>query len=227
MKKKFTFLLIPLLICVGYFSLQIRNASIWKNENNRSSNTISSISAFSLASANASDPVSAKYVSFDVQLNTDRTVLLQWKTSDEINSDHFEIERSREGNNWISLASIIPKSSHTYAYADLFPENGLNFYRIKEIDLDGKYLYSDMKFVQIGKDNEFRIWPNPARDKLFVQIPFTGANVEITDPGGRLLWKNINTSTILIIPIENLNAGIYILQVASGKEKIVQKFMKE
>src|SRR5574338_247447 len=177
------------------------DGSNWKDEGNGSTtgtnsegtilsdNTISSFSPFTLASISISNPLPLRYISFVAQLNTNRTVLLQWETAEEENNDHFEIERSKDGNNWVRLGSMFPQSSHKYAYTDLLPEDGLNCYRIKEVDKDGKYFYSEIKFVRIGRINEFSMWPNPASDNLFVQIPFTGGTVELSDISGRLIGK--------------------------------------
>lgn len=215
------------------------NGSMWKDEGNGSTigsntegtiqslNTLGTFSPFTLSSISTSNPLPVRYISFDVKLNDNKTVSLLWKTADEINIDYFEIERSKNGNDWISLTSIDPQSSHEYFYTDMFPEDGLNFYRIKETDIDGKYFLSDIKFIQIGKATQFSIWPNPARDNLYVQIPFTGGTVEITDISGRLIGKYVNINPILVIPVKKLTAGIYILKIESDKGKIVQKFIKE
>ncbi len=215
------------------------NGSIWKDEGNggtlgsnsegtiQSVNTINSFSPFTLASINAGNALPLRYISFDAQIQKNRTVLLQWKTADEINNDHFEVERSKDGNVWVSLASIAPQFSHEYSYTDVFPEDGLNYYRIKETDVDDRYFYSNIQAVRIGKSSVLNIWPNPASDILFIEIPFTGGTVTIHDMSGKLIGRYINTHSILAIPVKELKAGVYIVKAESGKEKFMQKFVKE
>ncbi|MGZ4012179.1 MAG: hypothetical protein ACXVLF_14560, partial [Flavisolibacter sp.] len=84
------------------------NGSTWKDEGNGSTtgnnaegtiqslNTISSFSPFTLASTGPSNPLPVRFVSFDARLNVNRTVLVQWTTTSEINNDHFEVERSTD-----------------------------------------------------------------------------------------------------------------------------------
>lgn len=215
------------------------NGSIWKDEGNggtlgsnsegtiQSVNTINSFSPFTLASINAGNALPLRYISFEAQIQNNRTVLLQWKTADQINNDHFEIERSKDGNVWVSLASTVPQFLHEYSYTDVFPEDGLNYYRIKETDADGRYFYSNIQAVRIGKPSVLNIWPNPASDILFIEIPFTGGTVTIHDMSGKLIGRYINTHSILAIPVKKLIAGVYIVKAESGKEQFMQKFVKE
>ncbi|HVT86581.1 MAG TPA: T9SS type A sorting domain-containing protein [Chitinophagaceae bacterium] len=239
MKKK-PFILLVILILIGiYLLLQSRNVHLLKNEAELNVfhptpvrsiiplNAARNFSPVTFACISNSNPFSAEYTFFDIQLNSNKTVSLIWKTTAETNNDHFEIERSRDENKWISLSSVNPQSSHEYFYTDLFPEDGINFYRIKEIDLDHNIFYSDIKFIRIGKATALSIWPNPVSDNLHVQIPFTGGTIELTDISGRMIGKYVNTSSILIIPVKKLNAGVYMLIIESDREKIVQKFIKE
>lgn len=77
--------------------------------------------------------------------------VLTWATATEINNDHFDIERSLDGINFIKIkeisGAINSLNIKTYNYIDSSPSNGINYYRLKQVDLDGIYKYADIIYV--------------------------------------------------------------------------------
>jgi len=115
-------------------------------------------------------PLPLRYISFNAELNNDKTVSLQWKTADETAIDHFEVETSPGGSTWSKLANIVPQSSHEYFFIDLSPQSGENYYRIKAVGTDGKIFYTAIKLVVLGNKIQFLLFPNPAHDVVFINI---------------------------------------------------------
>lgn len=116
----------------------------------------------------------------------DEKVLLKWKTVTEINSDHFEIERSMDGkNNWLTIASVNSKGNslqrqdyHTY---DANPFNGDNYYRLKQVDVDDNVSLSKTQLVTINISRPIvKVFPNPVQgsDIFFQMENYTGKQVE-------------------------------------------------
>lgn len=215
------------------------NGTIWKDEGNggttgtntegtiQSLSTISSFSPFTLGSSGLTNPLPVTFISFDVQLNANRTVLIKWKTGDEIDNDHFEVQRSFDGTKWASLTSVRPNSAHVYDYTDALPQQGVNYYRIKGVDIGAKYSYTRIKSIKIRKDTELFIWPNPATSELHVQLPFVNGSVEIIDVAGRTVMTRIVTSGNIVIPMAQLKAGVYVLKAKNGHEICFERFLKE
>jgi hypothetical protein len=172
-------------------------------------------------------PLPLRYIFYDVQLKTKKTVLVQWKTADEINIDHFEIERSADAITWNSIANVNPDLSHEYSFTDISPGPGINYYHIKAVDRDGKFFYTSIKSVIIENEIKFLVWPNPASAVLHAQLPYTTGNIEIIDATGRILFSNLINSDNIAIPIQRLKPGAYFLRINNGKATQVRRFIKQ
>lgn len=147
-------------------------------------------------------------------------VQLLWEIADPNNVDRFEIERSNDGLSFIPIASQRFSGASRYNYTDSTANDNLLYYRIKEVDIDEKYLYS--KIVSVNGTNTFDalIYPNPAKDKL--QVSFSSditsvATVTMTDIFGRVVWgqqKNIHKGNNIIYLQRLTNAkGIYMINI--------------
>src|SRR5690606_28516311 len=100
---------------------------------------------------------------------------LTWATASEYNNDRFEIERSTNGLNWSQIGSVsgmgTTQQRHEYLFTDEYPENGENYYRLKQVDFDDKYEYSPIRLVTFGSeitpDNSRIVWyPNPTSGQI-------------------------------------------------------------
>ena len=136
-------------------------------------------------------------------------VRLDWTTSSEENNDRFEVQRSPNGNSWETIASVKGKgnssASTRYTSYDNKPLLGENFYRLKQVDVNGRYATSSVKLVNMmGSGNaEIIISPNPSRST----ISFTFQNKQaaevlavLTDANGRILhqqkFTNVSSGSI-------------------------------
>jgi len=161
-------------------------------------------------------PLPVRYISFDVQLKANATVRVEWKTADEFNIDHFEVERSADGINLSTLASVLPQLSNQYHYTDASPKQGENFYRIKAVGNDGRNFFTNIKSVIVGTEVKFLAWPNPADD--IVNLTVVAGNesqviIKIFDSKGALVKMQKLTafrgSNQLSVDIGSLASGIY------------------
>jgi hypothetical protein len=84
---------------------------------------------------------------FTAVLNNDKTITLDWNTQMEVNSSRFEIERSADGDSWTAIGSVMAKGNSSmvtkYSFTDAQPLSGTNFYRLRMIDLDNSFGYTD------------------------------------------------------------------------------------
>ena len=108
---------------------------------------------------------------FSVRLWNNQTEL-SWITDQESNSDRFEVERSIDGTNWTSIAKIAAKGNSSiqskYAFVDRTPAAGINYYRLKMVDLDNTFDFSEVKSVRTEMSTNLRVFPNPASDLVYV-----------------------------------------------------------
>ncbi len=157
-----------------------------------------------------------KLLSFSAQKET-TTTLLQWQTADEINNDHFSIERSADSKLFTSIGNK-PATNNAlrsnYSFVDNAPLNGINYYRLKQVDKDGKFSYSKIVSVDFSNNASiFAIYPNPANNVINVMLPSINSKSDITlfDVNGKkILHEEIALNiTSNQINIGKLPAGVY------------------
>ena len=145
-------------------------------------------------------------------------IQLLWATSQEINTKQFEIEKSTDGIHFTGISKVASSGNssivHNYNLIDTKPVNGLNYYRLKTVDISGNFSYSNIVKINYGLKN-ISIFPNPAIDMVTVQHPVsTNAIIVITDMQGRRInTQNINpANTSDNISVKNLSKGQYMVK---------------
>ncbi len=103
-----------------------------------------------------------------------QTTLLHWQTASEQNNKGFHVERSTYGREWNTLGFVAGNGTtfdvSNYTYADEAPKNGINYYRLKQEDHNGRIEYSVVRTVYFGKDEEsVVVYPNPFQDYIVIK----------------------------------------------------------
>ena len=160
------------------------------------------------------------------------SINLDWATASEKQSSHFDIERSADAQNWATIGSVkgagTSVRAHSYVYTDNAPLSNVNYYRLKQVDLDGKFEYSPVATAAVGKGKLKGIFPNPVKDKLNVIAGELSENATATifDLSG----KAVQTTRLngAQIDVSNLNQGMYLLRVSddSGQTSGHIRFVK-
>ncbi len=175
-------------------------------------------------------------LSFEAVLkqNISHTTALTWSTANEVNTDRFEIERSADGKLFIAIGSKKSQNKegkHQYFFTDENPLEGYNYYRLKQLDFDAKYTYSDVKVINNKSQSSFSIYPNPTSDHIQVNHPSIPENATITifsSKGEKLkeiqVVKNSANSSC---SVDNLVPGVYFIQLNTGKGSFTEKFIKQ
>jgi hypothetical protein len=155
---------------------------------------------------------------FSVRLNNSQ-VELSWTTDMESNSARFEVERSTDGVKWTTIATITAKGNSSivtkYASVDKTPAAGINYYRLKMVDLDNTHDFSEVKSIKTIASANVRVYPNPAKDVVNISLPATAALVRFLNTAGQILQerKSVNGNSTISIDVTNYNAGTYMVQV--------------
>lgn len=165
-----------------------------------------------------------KLSSFKVN-NDVRRVRIEWTTASEQDNDRFEIERSSDGTLWETVANVkakgTPSSKTSYLAFDNSPlSNVVNYYRLKQIDLDGRYSFSEVRTVKLSDSKgTVIVSPNPASSAINFKMEKQGAAsvvAVLSDANGRVIHQE-TFKDVRVNAINNLNlkqqpsAGIYIL----------------
>ena len=158
-------------------------------------------------------------------------VQLIWSSAMEVNNKQFDIQASHEGQRfeWIGTVpgAVNSNSLQTYTFNDVrFFKRGKNYYRLKQVDLDGNGTFSDVVLVNVGADEKLvmSIHPNPSKNRMVLETNQpTGATLQISlaDVTGRKLWSKILPGNANRIPVDlpQLASGTYIITVVNNKGK--------
>jgi hypothetical protein len=181
-----------------------------------------------------------QFTALKARKNGDK-VNLDWGTVTEQNSSHFIVQRSANGtefNTEIGRVQAAGNSTNQLNYRsdDLTPLKGWNYYRIKQLDLDGKFIYSNIASVNFAKDNSLMVlYPNPTKDVLNIEYTSERAGkleLQVIDCKGAVMMKqNLSVAAgrnIETINVSMLSQGMYILRYldSDGSVSFI-KFVKQ
>lgn len=161
-------------------------------------------------------------------------VLLNWQTATEINNDYFEVERSTDGIRFEKIGQVAGAGTTTqnqfYELIDDNPITGENYYRLRQVDFDGKFEYSTIQVVVFEKEYDTNIttFPNPVRYTLNVESNQANiAHIQIFNSLGQIVYEqhSLTATNLHQIDVENLSSGIYYVKVNDTNEMI--KFVKK
>ncbi len=163
--------------------------------------------------------------------------LIQWQTGNESGIDHFELERSPDGNSWITLGSVAASNNSNgsgYTYKDYDPQPAA-FYRLKVVTLPGSYSYSPVfKGGCADIALPFAVYPNPSRLQSVAQVAVrqsTTATIRVLDIEGRVLhsalWKLTPGINQYLLPANNFAAGTYVVQLLLNNTILQTKLIKQ
>jgi pectate lyase len=160
-------------------------------------------------------------------------VALTWKTTAEVNTSHFEIQKSIENISYITLASVSALNlpgEHDYSAFDPNPNTGLSYYRLKQVDRDGRTTFSGIRTINNTSSQKLSVFPNPANNKIVIRhtAPGVSSMITIFSAEGRVVKKVpiSGFATITDADISILPPGSYFVFYDDGKEKYTTRFMK-
>jgi trimeric autotransporter adhesin len=178
-------------------------------------------------------PLPVELKSFTAKLNNGK-VLLDWTTAQERNNRGFDVERSLDGKNFTKLGFVeghlTSTVEHDYSFVDARPLAGTSYYRLRQVDTDGKYAYSPMVSVRntTKGQGEVAVYPNPVADQVNVRLTSgdADATVVVTDLMGRTVLSG-KLATDATFDVSSLKPGNYILTVISAAGKTNHKIVKQ
>jgi hypothetical protein len=160
-------------------------------------------------------------------------VKLEWVTTNEVSNAYFNVERSADGTFFESVAKVNANMGATdkaaYSYVDKAPLNGTNFYRVSQVDIDGKH-YTTSVVSAKGNCNvapPVELFPNPATEVVNVK-GLSGANtIRLFNILGQQIMEETATADVYPVKVNRLTSGTYQVQVIKGGKTIFNgKFVK-
>lgn len=188
--------------------------------------------AWTLSSLTSPLPIELLYFGATKHTNS---VLINWSTATEINNELFVLERSNDGMNFYPIGKVEGAGNSTqeldYSFSDITPLEGVSYYRIKQIDFDGAFSYSQTVAVNFDDDSDrFTVFPNPASSQLYItKNNLSNSQIIISDITGRILkTEKVSQSTqdIFSVEIGDLLPGVYSIEVIGYNKRESTRFVK-
>jgi len=181
-----------------------------------------------LFSKSKSNPLSVKFAESLNAYCVQNGIKVDWITVSQFNCDRFDVERSTNGQDFIKIATLKAQGFTTtpqfYSIYDGQPYNGVNYYRVKEIDNDGKYNFSKV-ISTIYQKFDFRLSPNPASNIIRIESGKPIEKIEILNPAGQILKSFMGFQRTL--DIKSLSKGVYLLKIFSNDNQYsIKRFSK-
>jgi hypothetical protein len=175
-----------------------------------------------------------EFVKFEGYRINDNEIDLKWETASETNNDRFEIQKLINGD--FETIGIIQGSGNSnilmsYDYTDSHASNVTEYYRLKQVDYDGAFDYSETISVSenLNYKDDINVYPNPISDKINIEIDFIGTiiNISLIDISGKEYLININRDcngiSDFTLPLEGIEDGVYLLKFYSSDEDFYYK----
>ena len=197
---------------------------------------INSFSRWTLSSTGNALPI--QFTLFNVKCENGNTLIV-WKTAQEQNSHHFEVQKSSDGVQWTNI-TMVPAagtsvSEKSYAYTDMNSSLG-SFYRIAGFDTDGKVKYTSVLRSNCSSKDVFKLWPSPSRGPVYINIVAESASqvvIKVFSNNGSLV-KQHNASVLqgsnqLSIDLTQLANGVYTVTAEwnNGQVKKAMQVIKQ
>ena len=173
-----------------------------------------------------------KLGSFAAKRTEEGYVQLAWTTTEEMSSSHFDVQQSGDGKSWQTLGTRKARGMSavdaSYTFVDEAPNSGLNYYRLKMVDLDGTFEFSNAVSVKFeGGVSATSLYPNPVRHTLHIKDDFRSkvSQVAVFDANGRLVLSRAHYNSGDGIPVEGLRDGLYVVRLTLANGVVEVKRM--
>lgn len=183
-------------------------------------------------------PLPVTWLSFNAKKSGDHSVKLNWSTADEIENDYFAVERSANGIDFTQIATKQGAGTcstiHNYEFVDETPLVGVNYYRIRQTDFNGKFSYSGIASVKFSNTSSSFVYigvNDNQEAELVINSPLRNVRIELIDMKGRVCssknYETLSENEMVKTSVSNLSKGMYFLRlIQDGKSEAV-KLLRE
>jgi len=220
----------------GGFSISYSNGIVTLSGISNTQIPINSTKYITIGSINWQTSLPVSLVSFKAECENNQTNL-SWSTATEINNDFFTIERSTDGIEFYTIATVDGSGNSTtiknYSWIDNDPIMGTNYYRLKQTDFNGEFEYFEIRSTNCSVDHQVNIYPNPFNN--YIEVVFE----KLLEKDYQIVIKNYLGQTILNKTVSRkstkirleldskLSKGTYFLQMFNNNEiKFTKKIIR-
>lgn len=209
-------------------------SSTTSNQASKATMKSTNVPFYNWVSLQSGSPLPVSLVDFKVGDVTSTKVELTWSTASEENLDKFVIERSTDEKTFKPVGEVNAAGNSTkmlsYNFADETPVTHTLYYRLKSVDLDGKFEYSSVVVADLQSSKELSIYPNPSNgESVNFSVNFDPQEddvIAVLDNSGREIMHGVvNTLNGQIVFAEQLKPGIYIVKYSSPGFKKAERLV--
>ncbi len=186
-------------------------------------------------------PYNCQVQALPVELTNFKVILknsmaqFHWQTASESQNSHFQIQHATDGTVFKNIGQVEGAGTtlepQEYTFTHRSPPTGLNYYRLQQVDYDGKYSYSKTISLYVGNekgDIPLAAYPNPVDDAIFLENKSEDMlSVELFDMSGKYLSRiEIDGAEKATLPVVGLETGLYYLKINDGRQVYMQRFVK-
>lgn len=147
-----------------------------------------------------------------------REVRMNWMTASEVNNSHFIVQKSTDLQFWetIDVVEGAGNSSQSINYEskDESPYDGINYYRLIQVDYNGEYTLSEVVSVDMNSDNELTVYPNPSDNEIFISSDSQIQEIQLLNGVGAILKsKKISQIENTSLSTYDIKDGLYVLRI--------------
>lgn len=177
-------------------------------------------------------------VSFTGKALENNTTQLNWSTASEFNNNYFEVQRSADATVWEVIGIVEGKGNSNqlqqYAHIDEQPLEGINYYRLKQVDFDGKFEYSSVVYVRFNDldnntttENEITVYPNPTVGEVWVKSNSDVSQqdqqqIDVYNVNGQQIYSAPRTENTQKVDFKYYENGMYYLRIGNQSFKIIK-----
>jgi hypothetical protein len=187
-----------------------------------------------LASFSLNGNLPVKFISFDAWKKGAQAELT-WSTASEQHNAGFHIQRGLDGSNFTNIGFVQASNNTTgatYSFTDEAPLKGFNFYRLQQVDADGKTSFGPVRFIDFSSRASLLLYPNPVTSQLNVDLQtpdMQNVLIRITNLQGQTIstHRYSQVPRRLQLDVHALNPGTYLLELQWQQERSSYLFMKK
>ena len=182
------------------------------------------------AYTNDAGPLPVILLNFDGTLKNGNA-LLTWSTANEFNNKGFEVQKSMDGQTFTDIDFVAGHGNSSqvnkYDYTDVNVLSGSNYYRLKQIDLDGNYVWSNIVHVTFNTNQLITFMPNPAKSFITISSAAVVKQIRLLSVSGQIIkvWQNVSPNAQL--DLGTIASGAYLIEFMSGQSVQTMKLVKK
>jgi hypothetical protein len=192
------------------------------------STTVTSFSPFTLGSSSVLNPLPVTLISFNAKYIRDY-IEIKWSSANEQFSDYYSLEKSIDGLNWFEISKHVSSNQQQhmqhYESVDMNPVDGVQYYRLKQVDISGRFVYTSPVSVRVEvSPTQIIMYPNPVVNSLHLKLdPEKLTDILIRNSLGQIVYQLIEQYGNTTVDVKNLTNGVYTIEtltegtITSGK----------